>query len=85
MKKVLALALVVCLTAMSGMLFAEGQAAYPERDITNVLVWGAGGGTDTCNRVVMAEMAKEFLNCLRVQSPKINLRLLLIISEMFPV
>lgn len=59
MKKVLALALVVCLTAMSGMLFAEGQAAYPERDITNVLVWGAGGGTDTCNRVVMAEMAKE--------------------------
>ncbi len=51
--------LVLCLTALSGMVFAEGQGEYPERDITNVLVWGAGGGTDTCNRVVMAEMAKE--------------------------
>ncbi|KPL22546.1 MAG: tricarboxylate transport protein TctC, partial [Phycisphaerae bacterium SM1_79] len=32
------------------------KAEYPERDITNVLVWGAGGGTDICNRVVAAEM-----------------------------
>jgi len=55
MKKLLVL--VMCL-ALSGMLFAEGQEEYPARDITNVLVWGAGGGTDVCNRVVMAEMAK---------------------------
>lgn len=34
------------------------RAEYPERDITNVLVWGAGGGTDICNRVVAAEMSK---------------------------
>ncbi len=39
-----------------------GSAAYagsfPERDITNVVVWSAGGGTDVSNRVVSAEMAK---------------------------
>jgi tripartite-type tricarboxylate transporter receptor subunit TctC len=44
---------------LSGIIFAEGQQEYPARDITNILVWGAGGGTDTCNRVVMAEMSKE--------------------------
>ena len=31
---------------------------YPYRDITNAVVWGAGGGTDTINRMVMAEMEK---------------------------
>ncbi|MDA3956084.1 tripartite tricarboxylate transporter substrate binding protein [Oceanispirochaeta sp.] len=51
--------LVLCMAAMTGMVFAEGSGEYPERDITNVMVWGAGGGTDTCNRVVMPEMAKE--------------------------
>jgi tripartite-type tricarboxylate transporter receptor subunit TctC len=34
------------------------MVTYPERDITTVVVWGAGGGTDVCNRVVMAEMSK---------------------------
>jgi len=39
--------------------FSAGQAEkYPSRDITDVVVWGAGGGTDTCNRIVSAEMAK---------------------------
>jgi tripartite-type tricarboxylate transporter receptor subunit TctC len=38
--------------------WAEGQAEYPTRDITNVVVWSAGGGTDTCNRVISAEMGK---------------------------
>ncbi len=51
--------LVLCLTTLTGLVFAEGSGEYPERDITNILVWGAGGGTDTCNRVVMPEMAKE--------------------------
>jgi len=33
------------------------QAAdYPSRDITDVVVWSAGGGTDVCNRIVAAEM-----------------------------
>jgi len=42
-------------------LVAQGQqeSIYPERDITTIVVWGAGGGTDVCNRIVMAEMSKE--------------------------
>ena len=30
---------------------------YPARDITNVVVWSAGGGTDVANRVVSEPMA----------------------------
>ena len=53
-KKILALAFALVLGAALG-----GQAAdYPTRDITNVVVWAAGGGTDVCNRIVMAEMQK---------------------------
>ena len=37
---------------------AMAKGEYPARDITTVVVWGAGGGTDTCNRIVAAEMAK---------------------------
>lgn len=57
MKKTAALLLCLFVLAAS-FLTAEGQGEYPERDITNILVWSAGGGTDTCNRIVMAEMAK---------------------------
>lgn len=32
---------------------------YPARDITNVVVWSAGGGTDTANRLVMAAMQEH--------------------------
>ena len=32
---------------------------YPFRDITTVVVWGAGGGTNSINRMIMAEMEKE--------------------------
>ncbi|MBD3304994.1 tripartite tricarboxylate transporter substrate binding protein [candidate division KSB3 bacterium] len=52
MKKVVSILAIVLLCA--GVSFAE----FPERDITNVVVWAAGGGTDTCNRIVSAEMAK---------------------------
>jgi len=31
---------------------------YPARDITDAVVWGAGGGTDVCNRTIMGEMSK---------------------------
>jgi len=51
MKKVFAIALALVLCA--GFSFAQ----YPEKDITNIVVWKAGGGTDVCNRVVSAEMA----------------------------
>ena len=40
--------------------FSEGQAEFPQRDITDVVVWSAGGGTDTCNRVAAGAM-QEFL------------------------
>lgn len=41
--------------------FAASAAAqdYPARDITNVVVWAAGGGTDTLNRLIMAEMQDD--------------------------
>lgn len=55
-KKIFIAALVLVLAGFSA--FGQAQGEYPERDITNVLVWGAGGGTDTCNRVVMAEMSE---------------------------
>ena len=47
--------------AAATLLFGIGTAAaadYPSRDITNAVVWGAGGGTDVCNRTIMAEMSK---------------------------
>jgi len=43
---------------MIGTVMAEGSQEYPSRDITDIVVWGAGGGTDTCNRVIMGEMAE---------------------------
>jgi tripartite-type tricarboxylate transporter receptor subunit TctC len=36
---------------------AYAAKGYPKRNITAVVVWGAGGGTDTCNRIIHAEMA----------------------------
>lgn len=32
---------------------------YPFRDITTAVVWGAGGGTDSINRMIMAEIEKH--------------------------
>ena len=45
------------LLATASGIYAAGKG-FPKRDITNVVVWSAGGGTDTCNRIVSAEMAK---------------------------
>ncbi|MFP4431836.1 MAG: Bug family tripartite tricarboxylate transporter substrate binding protein [Spirochaetaceae bacterium] len=57
--KRLSLIVAVMLIAGGGLLFASGaEEEYPVRDITNVLVWAAGGGTDVSNRIVMAEMAE---------------------------
>lgn len=36
-----------------------GAQEYPYRDITTAVVWGAGGGTDSINRMIMAEMEKH--------------------------
>lgn len=57
MKKLL-VSLFVLAFAIS-MVGAQAQVEYPSRDINDVVVWGAGGGTDLVNRLVMAEMAKE--------------------------
>ncbi|MCG8510550.1 MAG: tripartite tricarboxylate transporter substrate binding protein [Rhodospirillales bacterium] len=54
MKKALALT-AAAVVAVSGAAFA---ADYPSRDITTAVVWGAGGGTDVCNRTIMGEMSK---------------------------
>jgi tripartite-type tricarboxylate transporter receptor subunit TctC len=50
--------LVLLLFVAAGAVFAAGEQEYPARDITDIVVWGAGGGTDTCNRVIMGEMSK---------------------------
>lgn len=47
----------------AAVLVAMGSAVqaqeYPFRDITTAVVWGAGGGTDSINRMIMAEMEKH--------------------------
>src|SRR5437764_8566688 len=35
------------------------QAAYPERPITMIVPWGAGGGTDATARIIGALLEKE--------------------------
>ncbi|WP_027135116.1 Bug family tripartite tricarboxylate transporter substrate binding protein [Geminicoccus roseus] len=35
------------------------EAAYPERPLTLIVPWGAGGGTDATARIVAAELEKE--------------------------
>ena len=49
----------LALAASAMAVFAADAIAqdYPSRDITNVVVWSAGGGTDVCNRVVSEQMA----------------------------
>ena len=43
-------------TGLAGTAVAQ---EYPYRDITTAVVWGAGGGTDSINRMIMAEMEKH--------------------------
>lgn len=54
MKKILLISLTVFLAMACS---AQAAKKFPSRNITNVVVWGAGGGTDTCNRMISAEMA----------------------------
>lgn len=54
MKKFFLICLVVFLAMATGVYAAD----FPKRNITSVVVWGAGGGTDTCNRIIAAEMQK---------------------------
>ena len=56
MKKILLIGLVILLAVTTGVAMAGKK--FPKRNITAVVVWGAGGGTDTCNRIIHAEMSK---------------------------
>ncbi len=56
MKKMFLISMGITLLCVSAGYGASEK--FPKRDITNVVVWSAGGGTDTCNRIVSAEMAK---------------------------
>ncbi len=48
---------VLCLFAMG--LSAPLLAAYPERPITLIVPWGAGGGTDATGRMIASMLEKE--------------------------
>jgi tripartite-type tricarboxylate transporter receptor subunit TctC len=52
-KKTLALAAVAAMTSLSA------QAAWPERPITLIVPWAAGGGTDAVARVIASGLEKE--------------------------
>lgn len=55
---------IFCLVVLFGLVLGGiclgAEKKFPSRDITNVVVWTAGGGTDVCNRIVSGEMAKIF-------------------------
>lgn len=48
----------VCLTSVSG-LVSNAHAEYPDRPITIIVPWGAGGGTDTIIRIFSIGFEKE--------------------------
>ena len=48
------------LVALAGLLFVTvACAAYPERPITLIVPWGAGGGTDATARIIGTLLEKE--------------------------
>jgi len=51
--------LVAAAILAAGVGTAAQSQDYPFRDITTAVVWGAGGGTDSINRMIMAEMEKH--------------------------
>ncbi|WP_342077689.1 tripartite tricarboxylate transporter substrate binding protein [Yoonia sp. SS1-5] len=51
--------LVATVTLVTGLASGVSAQDYPFRDITTAVVWGAGGGTDSINRMIMAEMEKH--------------------------
>lgn len=47
------------LTIAAGLVVGTAHAAWPERPITMIVPWGAGGGTDATARIIAAELEKE--------------------------
>lgn len=56
MKKALVILIVLASLAMT--VSAQASQEYPSRDISDVVTWSAGGGTDLANRLIAAEMEK---------------------------
>lgn len=57
------------LAAALGAALVAGPAVaqeFPSRPISTVVVWAAGGGTDTVNRLIMAEMEKALEGSARI-------------------
>jgi len=49
----------VAVAAFLGLGLASAKAAYPERPITLIVPWAAGGGTDATGRIVASMMEQE--------------------------
>ncbi|WP_207484390.1 Bug family tripartite tricarboxylate transporter substrate binding protein [Arenibaculum pallidiluteum] len=49
----------VAVTLFAGTFATPSQAAYPERPITLIVPWGAGGGTDATARIIGTLLEKE--------------------------
>lgn len=53
---------IFCMTVLMLFVFTSvclgAERKFPSRDITDTVVWAAGGGTDVCNRMIAGEMAK---------------------------
>jgi tripartite-type tricarboxylate transporter receptor subunit TctC len=55
------------LVALTALVFSGAAlAAYPERPITLIVPWGAGGGTDATARIIAALMEKELKQPINV-------------------
>lgn len=52
-------AFVTGLVAGAAMLAAAGAQAYPDRPITMIVPWGAGGGTDATARIIASLLEKD--------------------------
>ncbi len=60
--------LMVALLAVALVVPAPAKAAFPERDITLIVPWAAGGGTDTLARTLVKNGKKYFGVNINVQN-----------------
>ena len=53
-------------TAITAGMVAPAHAAYPDRPITMIVPWGAGGGTDAVARFIASELEKDLKQPINV-------------------
>ena len=51
---------------MTAGMIAPAHAAYPDRPITLIVPWGAGGGTDAVARFLASELEKDLKQPINV-------------------